>query len=83
MKLKPTEKYIHHGEGVSVISKNKGRHQANCLCYNGCINFKPGEKNNCKIAQSVYKLDVKYNLVTPMWECPNYATEESNDNKNK
>jgi len=47
------------------------KHTEYCLCYI-CDRFKPGSKKNCKIAQATYNHDIKYNIVTPMWECPSY-----------
>jgi hypothetical protein len=66
-----TEKYIHHGVEVSVISELKGKHRQMCLCY-ACRFFKPGQPDNCDIAEANYAVCVKYNVVTPVWECPKY-----------
>ena len=64
-------KYKHHGVEVFVKRHLKGRHQEFCLCY-CCGKFKPGMENNCFIAQAVYKNCVVFNIVTPMWECPEF-----------
>lgn len=66
-----TEKYVHHGAEVVVNSEFKGRHKEICLCYS-CENFKPDQRDNCRIAQAVYSLDKSYFLVTPVLECPEY-----------
>lgn len=74
--MRPVEKYVHHGKEVSVLSDVKGLHRDNCLCFNGCKHFKPGEPDNCVIAEAVFSTCVKYNLVTPVYECPVYEQEE-------
>jgi len=66
--------YKHHGAFVSVQAKLKGRHKEFCLCYT-CANFAPNMPLNCPIAQATYEHNVKYNIVTPMWECPGYYKE--------
>lgn len=70
------EKYVHHGAEVSVISQMKGKHRDICLCFQGCRFFKPGEPNNCSIAQQIYEMCVEHNLVTPVLECAKYEAEE-------
>lgn len=65
-------KYNHHGVDVSVIEHLKGKHSENCLCYSNCLHFKPGSPQNCEIAQSNFELCLKYNVVTPVFECPKY-----------
>jgi len=74
---KSVEKYIHHGEEVTVFSELKGTHREHCLCWNGCKHFKPnvpGQKNseNCIMANGLYEFDVKFNLTTPVFECPKF-----------
>jgi hypothetical protein len=66
--------YIHHDALVWVRKDLVGTHRENCLCYS-CARFKPGTKENCPIAQELYKLCVKHNLTTPVYECPTF--EES------
>jgi hypothetical protein len=68
-------KYEHHGQEVFVIQEQKGKHRQNCLCFLGCAKFKPRTAENCEIAQAVYENCVRFNIVTPMWECP--AFEQS------
>ena len=65
-------KYNHHGTDVSVIEHLKGRHREHCLCFKGCKFFKPNTPENCEIAQTNYEFCVKFNMVTPVWECPKY-----------
>jgi hypothetical protein len=71
---KQIEKYEHHGELVSVFSEVRGKHREFCLCFQGCARFKPGQPDNCEIAQATFENCVKYNTVTPMWECPKYES---------
>ena len=64
-----TEKYLHHGIEVSVLSRYKGMHRELCLCFNECSKFKPDTPDNCPIAEKLYQLDKSYGLVTPVLEC--------------
>jgi hypothetical protein len=66
------EKYIHHGTEVSVISEVKGKHREHCLCFQDCKYFKPNTIENCEIAQTNFNLCLKYDLVTPVYECAKY-----------
>ncbi len=66
------ERYEHHGAIVAVDSKLKGKHKQHCLCWR-CVWFDPANReDNCPIANELYALDVKHNLVTPVWECPQF-----------
>lgn len=71
-----TEKYVHHGKEVTVVSELKGKHRDVCLCYS-CVNFHPGAENNCPIARKVYSLCVEENLTTPVIECPAYEVKNN------
>ena len=62
-------KYYHHDRYVYVREDLKGKHRDFCLCMK-CKRLQPGKQNNCEIAQSVFDNCVKFNIVTPMWECP-------------
>ena len=64
-----TEKAVHHGVEVTVVSEVAGRHRKICLCFD-CKFFKPGEPDNCPIAQATFDNCVKYSLTTPVTECP-------------
>ncbi len=64
------EKYNHHGKEVSVVSEVKGKHRQHCLCMLGCKKFTPEKReSNCPIANTLYGLCVKHDLVTPVYEC--------------
>jgi len=66
-------KYEHHGRRVSVRRSLKGRHRSHCLCWI-CQKFFPDDNGkNCKTAMQLYSLCVKCGLVTPVWECPEFA----------
>lgn len=67
------EKYEHHGALVAVQSHLKGRHTEHCLCYQGCVHFKPGKPGNCEIAQANFETCVDHGLVLPVWECPKWS----------
>ena len=57
---------------TNVLEQNVGKHRDSCLCYHNCRFFHPGHPDNCRIAEELYQLDVKYDMVTPVWECPKY-----------
>lgn len=63
--------YEHHGKTVSVQSHLKGKHRDHSLCQ-ACGKFKPNTPENCPIAQAVFENCVKFNIVSPMWECPEF-----------
>ena len=69
-------KYNHHGAVVSVQEHLIGKHREHCLCWLGCKYFKPNDRpNNCSIANQVFEICVKYDIVSPVWECPKYEKE--------
>jgi hypothetical protein len=59
-------RYRHHGREVVVRADLKGKHRDHCLCY-GC-----GKYPGCPIAKAVFDNCVKFDLVTPVWECPDF-----------
>ena len=68
------EQYDHHGATVWVDATLKGQHRSHCLCWK-CGNFKPGTPENCGIAQRLYQICVDHNLVTPVYECPEFKAQ--------
>jgi len=60
--------YSHYGVLVAVDEDLKGKHREHCLCYR-CNLFHPNQETNCPIAQSLYEICVKENVVTPVYEC--------------
>ena len=74
MKNHQFETYEHHGVKVAVRSDLKGKHREHCLCFT-CQTFKPNTDENCPIAQAVFENCVKYNITTPMWECPRFKAK--------
>ena len=66
------EKYVHHGNKVTVRVGDKGKHREHCLCWD-CKHFNPDNRaENCPIANILYNLDKELGLVTPVWECPRF-----------
>lgn len=63
--------HMHHGRLVWVDIELMGKHREACLCYS-CLKFCPDDLDHCQIAKAVFALDVKENLVTPVWECPSF-----------
>lgn len=77
VRVLPQRQYIqykHHGRDVWVNLGLQQLHRAYCLCWR-CKKFKPGEEDNCPIAQDTYENCVKHGTVTPMWECPEFEEE--------
>lgn len=64
--------YTHHGREVRVREDLKGRHWEFCLCHR-CAKLNLEDRSqNCRIASLLYALDVTLDLVTPVWECPEF-----------
>lgn len=64
--------YLHHDKIMAVREDLMGKHRDYCLCHR-CELFKPEEEDNhCSIAGVLYWVCVKFNLVTPVWECAEY-----------
>ena len=67
--------YDHFGNGSKqwVREDLKGKHREHCLCFN-CEKFNPEEREgNCPIANILYSICVAHNIVTPVWECPEFV----------
>ena len=50
---------------------NKGTHRENCLCFS-CERFKNDTPEKCQKADELYQLCCKHNMVTPVYECPDF-----------
>jgi hypothetical protein len=61
--------YEHHGTMVWVREDLKGKHRSFRLCHS-CARFKPGQPDNCHIANDTYQNCVRHGLTTPVFECP-------------
>lgn len=70
--MKETEIYNHHGRDVHVISELKGKHREHCLCFQ-CEKFNEDRSKNCHIANKLFKSCVRFGVVTPVYECPEYV----------
>ena len=64
--------HTHHGETMAVHRGLKGTHREHCLCFE-CGVFKPGQRDNCMAAEMLLALCQGMGLVTPVFECRNYA----------
>ena len=78
-------KYFHHGPGVpiSVDSDLKGKHREHCLCWQCGLFYPEDREKNCPIASTLYALNVLLNIVTPVWECPEFVQDRSPIGKDK
>jgi len=71
-------KYTHHGAEVSVREDLKGTHRDVCLCYD-CTKFKlsgPDGVSKCPIASRIFDTCVACQVVTPVFECPEFVQGE-------
>ena len=78
------EQYDHFGNGVKewVRSDLKDKHRNHCLCWR-CEHFKPNDREeNCPVANVLFSICVAFNIVTPVWECPEFE-EDGKDETNQ
>jgi len=76
-KDKVFEKYNHHGDEVYVNVELKGKHRDYCLCHD-CEYLNTVERSeNCPIANAIYENCVKYSVVTPVFECPDFEEKRN------
>lgn len=65
-----TVEYLHHGTLVTANAELVGQHRRVCLCHH-CENLNVEDREkNCPAANALFDLCVKFNLVTPVTECP-------------
>jgi len=69
------EKYNHHGNEVWVRPDLKGKHREFCLCHVCKKLDMVNREKNCPIAKALYENCVKFKLVTPVWECPDFESK--------
>ena len=65
-------KYVHHEKEVSVREDLKGKHRSYCLCWHCQLFDLYDKEKNCPIANKLYKICCENNIVTPVFECPNF-----------
>jgi len=69
-------KYLHHGKEVSVREKLKGTHREHCLCWICEKLIIKDRKQNCPIANALFDNCFKFNVTTPVFECPEFELKE-------
>ena len=74
--IRYTHKWQNHEAEVAVIEANKGKHRNNCLCFQQCAKYLPGDKRNCPIADELFSFCINHDVVTPVWECPLYLAKQ-------
>ena len=62
-------KYNHHGCDVTVLTKNKGKHRDNCLCFDCKMWW------GCTVRKKLYAMCVQYNFAAPVWECKSFESK--------
>ena len=67
------EKYNHHKREVFVRTDLKGKHREYCLCHSCEKLDMVNRDKNCPIAKILFDTCVKFDLVTPVFECPNFS----------
>ena len=76
------EWYEHHDQKVAVRSDLKGRHWEHCLCAR-CSHFAPdNQSENCTRARLLYHFCVAFDMVTPVWECPDFEDSSVTETEN-
>lgn len=71
------KQYDHNGRQVWVRTNLLGRHKDHCLCFR-CKKLNLVDKDkSCPVASILYAFNVAHNIVTPVWECPNFELEAS------
>lgn len=67
MKEQP-KKEAHYGQKVWVNPITEALRKSECLCLN-CGNLKPGQPDNCPIAQLFYEICVTNNVAIATTRC--------------
>jgi hypothetical protein len=58
-----------------VRTKLKGKHRKYCLCHD-CSRLNIQNRDaNCEIANELFALCVRYDLTTPVFECPYFVLD--------
>ena len=68
MKEQPKQE-LHYGSMVWVNPATETLRRTECLCLN-CSNLKPGQPDNCHIAQAFYSVCVEENVALAVTRCP-------------
>ncbi len=66
----------HYGKRVFVNPTTEYIRRAECLCLN-CGNLKPGQPDNCQIAQALFEVCVRENVALAVTRCPIWKTKET------
>ena len=82
------EQYTHHGRRVWVRKDLRGKHRDHCLCWQ-CKKFTirdlliagetPTDRerdDSCPIANMLYRIAFRENLVIPVYECPDFEYDD-------
>jgi len=70
------EQYEHHGEVVWVNSELKGQHREHNLCFS-CEKLVINDpETNCPLAQKLFEFCYVDDMVTPVFECPEFKEKE-------
>lgn len=75
MKKQP-KKEIYYGQKVWVNPTTESIRKEECLCLN-CGSLKPGQSDNCPIAQSLYEVCVDRNVAIAITRCPVWKPRNS------
>lgn len=68
----------HYGHDVWVNPTTEALRRSECLCLN-CDNLKPGQPDNCQIAQQLYQVCVSENVALTITRCPIWKPKEGNN----
>jgi hypothetical protein len=68
MKEQPKQE-VHYNQAVWTNPTTEPLRRTECLCLN-CGLMKPGQLDNCPVAQSLYQICVRENLALVITRCP-------------
>ena len=71
----PPKQEAHYGQTVWVNPTTEPLRREECLCLN-CDRLKPGQPDNCPVAQAFYEACVKGNVALAVTRCPEWRPKE-------
>ena len=68
---------------VWVRSDLRGRHREHCLCHSCKKLDVTDRKKNCPRANELFAYCVKWDMTTPVWECPEFEPLDNTPQKER
>jgi len=60
---------------VWVKRELKGKHREHCLCYDCLLFDQESREDSCLKANTIFALCQAFDMVLPVWECPDFLPE--------